>query len=886
MIIFAHHNLLKDPPFSRLDLIVCRNFLIYLTPEMQNRLIPLFYQALKPGGFLFLGSAETVGKHTDLFEPVDKKWRIYRRRNAGPRLETFSHFAASVPRGPEMLRLFQAVPHEAPEEPGPRAEKHLLERYTPPCVVVDQKYDLVYVSSRTSRFLEMPAGKPTRDILKMVRKELRPLLRAALHKAFSERKTVRLRGPQIIGDGEGDAVNLLVDPLPESPSGKNLAMVAFEPMPVPDPPPSAEKKSDPPSGGASSANELVRHLEEQLQVTREQLQSTIEQLETSNDGFISTNEELVAINEEFQSTNEELQSTNEELETSKEELQAFNEELATVNAELQKKVEELDRAHADMENLFASSEIATIFLDPQLAIQRFSPAMGRLFNLIPADIGRPFRRLAEAIDWSAFVADADQVLETWTAVEREVGSLEGGRHYLMRILPYRTSKGSVDGIVVTFIDITETKRASEALRESEQTLRAAQQAARIGSYLYDIPSDVWRSSAVLDRIFGIDADYERSSASWVQIVHPESREEMLGYLSECFAHQRHFDHEYKIIRQNDGEERWVLGLGDVEYDADGEPLRMAGTIQDITARKKAEAELRLRDRAIEASSNGIMICDARHRSLQILYVNPAFERITGYAVDEILGRNPNFLTRKDRRQKGVLDLLAALRRREEAEVELRAYRKDGSQFWSKLSMAPVRNSEGRITHFVAIFDDISERKSYEQRLEYQASHDALTGLANRHLLTDRLSQSLIYADRSRRIVALLLLDLDRFKVVNDTLGHSQGDELLRMVADRLTGFVRPGDTVSRFGGDEFLVAFTEVAELDDVGLMAKKIRDKLAEPFPLAAHELRVTASMGISLYPKDGQKVETLIGHADIAMYRAKEEGGDTFRFFAPEMN
>ena len=235
-------------------------------------------------------------------------------------------------------------------------------------------------------------------------------------------------------------------------------------MPVPDPPPSAEKKSDPPSGGASSANELVRHLEEQLQVTREQLQSTIEQLETSNDGFMSTNEELIAINEEFQSTNEELQSTNEELETSKEELQAFNEELATINAELQKKVEELDRANADMENLFASSEIATIFLDPQLAIQRFSPAMGRLFNLIPADTGRPFRRLAGVIDWSAFVADADQVLETWTAVEREVGSLEGGRHYLMRVLPYRTSKGSVDGIVVTFIDITESKRVEEQIR--------------------------------------------------------------------------------------------------------------------------------------------------------------------------------------------------------------------------------------------------------------------------------------------------------------------------------------------------------------------------------------------------------------------------------------
>lgn len=316
----------------------------------------------------------------------------------------------------------------------------------------------------------------------------------------------------------------------------------------------------------------------------------------------------------------------------------------------------------------------------------------------------------------------------------------------------------LDGVIV---DMTERILAETAQRESERALRQAQQAARIGSYSYDIAADVWSSSPVLDEIFGIDADYPRTAAGWTQLVHPENREQMLAYLGECIEQRRRFDIEYRIVRADDAAERWVLGLGEIEYAPDGQPLRMAGTIQDIT-----------------------------------------------------------------------------------------------------------------------------ERKRYEQELEFQATHDALTGLANRYLMTDRLSQNLIFADRSERIVAVLLLDLDRFKVVNDSLGHSHGDELLRMVAERLSACVRAGDTVSRFGGDEFVVTLAEVAELDDVGLLAKRFQDALLEPFRMAGHELHLSASIGVSLYPKDGSNAETLLRHADVAMYRAKEDGGNAFRFFAPEMN
>ena len=469
MVVFAHHNLLKDPPFSRLDLLVCRNFLIYLNPDMQKRLIPLFHQVLKPGGVLFLGGSETVGRHSELFTPVDKKWKIFARRESGHRVDTVFPLTAPIRRPPGMGRsIMPAGDEEA--GPGAVAEKLLMARYSPPCVVVNEKYEVVHVSTRMGRFLELPVGEPTRDILRMARKELRPPLRAAIYKAFAEEKEVVFRGVNVAIDGGEVTVNVQVEPLHAPPSGK-LAMVVFEPA-APPAAIAAPVGAEEIIGDDMSRETLIRQLEEQLHITHEQLQAVTEQLETSNEGFLSANEELISMNEEFQSANEELQSTNEELETSKEELQALNEELVTVNVELQGKVEELDQANNDMENLLTSSEIATLFLDRSLHIKRFTPAAAAVFNLIPFDIGRPFRHLAGIIDWSGLQRDAEEVLEKLLPIEREVTALDSGRYYLMRVLPYLSTNGVIDGIVVTLVDITDRKRAEDEIRRHIEELRA------------------------------------------------------------------------------------------------------------------------------------------------------------------------------------------------------------------------------------------------------------------------------------------------------------------------------------------------------------------------------------------------------------------------------
>ncbi|HEY6871209.1 MAG TPA: chemotaxis protein CheB [Geobacteraceae bacterium] len=585
MVVFAHHSLIKDPPFSRLDLLVCRNFLIYLNADMQKRLIALFHQVLKPDGFLFLGSAETVGRHSELFAPVDKKWKVFERRESGRRAEMLFPYTAPARRPPGMVR--PPRPAEALEpSPGEAVEKLLMERYSPPCAVVNEKYEVVHVSTRLGSFLEVPVGEPTRDILKMAREELRPALRAAIYKAFTDQKEVAFRGVRVAGNGEEATVNVLVEPLGAPHAAGKLAMVVFEPVP-PEPAHPAPAGSDEMlSGDESSRETLVRQLEEQLRITHEQLQAVTEQLETSHEGFLSANEEMMSINEEFQSTNEELQSTNEELETSKEELQALNEELVTLNAELHGKVEELNQLNNDMENLLESSEIATLFLDRRLNIKGFTPAMTRIFNLIPADVGRPFRHLAGKIDWPSLAHDAETVLAGEPFAEREVAALDEERCYLKRLFPYRTTEGKIDGIVVTLIDITARKRAEEAiLCAKEEWERTFDSVPDLIAILDDKHRVVRVNRAMAERL-GKKAE-ECEGLPCFAAIHganhpPASCPHAQTMVDSC-------EHQAEVHEERLGGDFLVTTTP--LFDENGKMTGAVHVARDITERKRAEAEI-------------------------------------------------------------------------------------------------------------------------------------------------------------------------------------------------------------------------------------------------------------------------------------------------------
>ncbi|MBV9881836.1 MAG: PAS domain-containing protein [Sphingomonadaceae bacterium] len=456
MCIFSPHNLIKDAPFSRIDLLSCRNLLIYLNTELQDRVIPIFHFSLRPGGILFLGSSENVTRHQKLFTPIDRKNRLFRRVETAVRV--LPEFPLSARTGRREM-----LPDKLPPPVRPaglsagigRRAAHLAERYAPAYVVVDRDYEVLHFSGRTGRYLEPATGTATLNLLNLVHRDLRLDLRAALHRAIEEARRVESALVPIRDNGDSVLVKLLIEPIAEAGDLTALMIVFQEAGPLP------EASASAGVGGAS--DEHVERLEAELRLTKERLQATIEELE-------STNEELKSSNEEYQSINEELQSANEELETSKEELQSVNEELQTVNAELAHRVSDLARANSDLKNLLESTQIATVFLDNELRVRSFTPAATEVFHLLETDVGRPIEHLGSRVSYPELSDDVRKVLTRLGTVEREVTSREGG-HYIARVHPYRSVDNFIAGAVLTFLDVTSTVRAESALRESEARLR-------------------------------------------------------------------------------------------------------------------------------------------------------------------------------------------------------------------------------------------------------------------------------------------------------------------------------------------------------------------------------------------------------------------------------
>ncbi len=456
MVIYALQDLIKDPPFSRLHLISCRNLLIYLESDLQKKLFPLFHFSLLPEGCLFLGSSETTGSFSDLFSSIDVKSKLFRRKETMPSTPAdyppLNFTDMPAPELPRTLKPF------APSDTGirERIEKIVLRDYGPPCLLVNNHYEVVYIHGDMDRYLSLPSGEPTFNIFKIAREGLKHKLSLLIHKSFKEKHSVLVDELKLHQDNNTHLFRLIVRSFAEHSSMNDLRLVVFEELPLFE---DKTKQIQEPETDESSPRILT--LQQELYATREYLQTTIEELETSN-------EELKSTNEELQSTNEELQSSSEEVETAKEELQSTNEELIAVNAELQMKVDELMQANDDINNLLASTEIGTIFLDNNLRIKRFTPTMTRLFNLIPHDVGRPLLDITSKITYKNLNEDANDVLTFLKTVEHEVQTTDE-RWFAMHIRPYRTRENVIDGVVITFVDITNRKKIEIELQVAKIT---------------------------------------------------------------------------------------------------------------------------------------------------------------------------------------------------------------------------------------------------------------------------------------------------------------------------------------------------------------------------------------------------------------------------------
>ncbi|HYG88093.1 MAG TPA: CheR family methyltransferase [Azospirillum sp.] len=446
--IFSAHSVIRDPPFSRVDLISCRNLLIYLGADLQRQLLPMFHYALRPGGYLLLGSSENVTQFGDLFIPIDKSNRIFARQEGiGRDLQLPLSVASGWAGRPAGRRLATTTSATGLQR---LVETRVLDRFAPAHVVTTVDGDVVYYSPRTGKYLEAAAGPPSRQLFAMARRGLRLDLRNALQLAAESRRTIVRENIPVEIDDRIQVVTITIDPMVGE-SGDALFLVVFNDVGVPTAPDAVHV---PLPVDAAAA---VEHLERELRETRDRLQSTIEEYETAIEELKSANEELVSVNEE-------LQSANEELETSKEEVQSVNEELQTVNVELNAKVEELDHANSDLHNLFESTQVAVVFLDQEMVVRSFTPAMTEIFTLIPSDRGRPISDISCHLDFTGLTRDIRTVLITKEPIERPVVRPDPEKHYLLRILPYRAKNLALDGVLIAAIDVSKLAAAEKHQR--------------------------------------------------------------------------------------------------------------------------------------------------------------------------------------------------------------------------------------------------------------------------------------------------------------------------------------------------------------------------------------------------------------------------------------
>lgn len=460
-VIFSVQNIIKDPPFSRLNMLCCRNLLIYLNAEIQKKLLPLFHHTLNPNGILMLGSSETIGGFSYLFNVMDKKWKIFKRKEVSDmQLQVIDFPSGGMSEGYIKKHL-----------PSPQAktginfrqltQKLLLDGFSPTAILIDNKSEIIHVQGRTGKYLETPSGPPTNNILNLAREGLKIELAIALRAAKSSGEPETRKRIQVKTNGEVQVIDLHISPLKSPDELSGYFLVVFNDIEIKSTPVGSKQDA---GEFPSTDSSRIAELEAELLNTRENHQTTIEELESSN-------EELKSTNEELQSSNEELQSSNEELESSKEELQSLNEELQTVNSELQSKLEELSAAHDDMHNLLNSTEIATIFVDNKMNIRRFTSEAKSIINLIPTDSGRPINHVVSNLAYDKLISDCRDVLKSLIPKEVEVQTFEG-LWYKMRILPYRTIDDRIDGLVLTFSSIDIQKKAQEKIYQSMELTRS------------------------------------------------------------------------------------------------------------------------------------------------------------------------------------------------------------------------------------------------------------------------------------------------------------------------------------------------------------------------------------------------------------------------------
>jgi two-component system CheB/CheR fusion protein len=565
MVVFAHHNVIKDPPFTKMDMISCRNLLIYLNTDLQKKIIPVFDYSLNKDGLLLLGTSESIGEFTNYFSVFDQGIKIFKKKK-----KITNRLQKGILGLPEIQHNMglPLAPNTASAKKvnlSGLTEKILLNQYAPPSVIIDKNNEAIYFSGNIGQYLEIPVGEARLNILDMAKRGLKPELDATIRKVRTGRVEVQTKGVEVKVNDHFKAINLIVKPVLIKETDLGALLIIFEPAEK-----STEKVSELNDRPTRKRKPEISDLEKELKITQQHLQSAINELEISNESLQTTNEE-------YQSSNEELQSTNEELETSREELQSVNEELITVNSELTDKIEQLSEANDDLNNLLASIEVATVYLDRELKVKRFTPAATRIFNLIPSDIDRPVTHLSSNIVYKTLVDDVKNALKTLAVKSADVKAVDG-TWYHMRILPYRTTENIIEGVLVTFVDITDQKNVEETLKKTNE---------HINLILENLPAVPFTCIGEPEIIFSfvgkssekvtgfLPEQFISKTSFWINRIHADDKKKMLsaflniskkGSLDLLFRWKcadgkyKHFINYLRFAKAEGGRPAYIVGV--------------------------------------------------------------------------------------------------------------------------------------------------------------------------------------------------------------------------------------------------------------------------------------------------------------------------------------
>jgi two-component system CheB/CheR fusion protein len=855
MVVVARQNLVQDPPFLRLDLVSCRNVLIYLQNELQAKVLSTFHYSLNPSGLLFLGKSEGIFQQEALFDVLDKASRIYRRGPGESRL------SVSAFRLPDLAE--RSIPKIIADSES-RLLDEAVRRYVPTTVLINGTFDILHMHGDVSPYLAIVPGKPNFNLQNLLHRELRADLQLLQHQAEHKQESAIGRAHRIrIGEEMRD-VRLVVHPLDRGVVNP-FYLISFEIMPQVI---AAAGHGDEVPVTAEGRN--VRELEEELISTRERLQTVIEELETSN-------EEMQALNEEVVAANEELQSSNEELEAANEELQSTNEELTTVNEELQVRSGELSDLFNDLENIQNSVGFPIMVCNSHLELTRFNSPAAALFSLSSVSIRQPLPGMRLPVGMNDFSTEVHDAIVSNRVSEKHIFSNE--RHYLLHVSPYETKARGTRGAIIVLLDHTERLVAERDVRKNREILLAIMNNSTSIIALKDLAGRYEFVNTEFEKFFGLESNNVLGKTD-AQVLPRKIADDFRAKELDVVRLRTSLEFEDHLVFSG-GRERFLHSIRFPLLTDDGVVYSICTQSADITEHKHAEDQLRLAARVFDRSGEGIVVTDARQR---ILTVNSAFSQVTGYAPEEVIGKLPTLLASGKQDASFYKSMWSHLQTHGWWQGEIWNKRKSGEVYPEWLTINVVNDPDGNLLNYVGIFSDISVVKESQRKVEFLATHDELTSLPNRTLFLDRLRQAIAHAERSSESFAVLFIDLDNFKVINDSMGHAAGDDLLKEIASRLRECVRGGDTVARFGGDEFALLIEE-ATVAEAEMTAHRIADAMLRPHPIGRQNVYPGASIGICLYPNDGLDPETLLKNADSAMYQAKDGGKRSHHFFTNEL-